>query len=113
LEPTAMDRECLEAVRGILLELPAVREGKMFGAPSFFVGRKLFACVLEGVVGFKVPQEQARRMLDKPQFAPFQPYGKRRMREWVQFTCVATGLLAEYEDALLSAYEYVAGNGDQ
>ena len=77
------------------------------------VGRKLFACVLEGAVGFKVSEEKAKRLLDDPRFAPFQPYGKSRMREWVQFSCATPGSLAQHEDVLLSAYEYVSGKGDQ
>lgn len=112
MSPEASDQECLEALRAQLAGLPGVREGKMFGFPAFFVGKKLFACVYGDVVGFKVPEDLARRLLEDPRFAPFQPRGRQRMREWVQFPCAPHAEIEDYQEVLLASYEHVGSGGD-
>jgi hypothetical protein len=112
MDAIASDQECLEALRAQLAGLPGVREGKMFGFPAFFVGKKLFACVYGDVAGFKVPEDLARRLLEDPRFAPFQPRGRQRMREWVQFPCAPHEEIESYQEALLASYEYVGSGGD-
>ena len=109
-DPKNPDPACEEALRDILLRLPGVREGKMFGVPGFFVGRKLFACIFGDVVGIKIPEEMAERLLADPRFEPFTPYGKAKMREWVQFACGPADGLDAHEDVLLAAYEFVAAS---
>ena len=67
----------------LLLGHPAVRPGKMFGFPAYYAGRKLCICLSEEGVGVKIPEQTAVRLLkEDPQVVPFQPYGKRKMREW-------------------------------
>jgi hypothetical protein len=69
----------------LLLDLPQIRPGKMFGFPAYFVGRKLCICLYEQGVGIKLPERSASGLLERDQNAvPFQPLGKPRMREWVQ-----------------------------
>lgn len=68
----------------LLLHLPGVAAGKMFGYPAYYVHGKLFACVYGDGVGLKVPEETARTLLELAHVAPFQPMGKPKMREWVQ-----------------------------
>lgn len=68
----------------LLLHLPGVRAGKMFGYPSYHVHRKLFACVYGDGVGVKVPEKIANSLLAQAHIVPFQPMGKPNMREWVQ-----------------------------
>jgi hypothetical protein len=103
------DERCAATLRELLVGLPGVREGKMFGWPAFFVGRKLFACLFGEVVGVKVPADLAERLLGDQRYAPFRPYGTRTMREWVQFPAPLPETIAEHEDTLLAAYEFVAG----
>ncbi len=112
MSPEAGDQKCLEALRAQLVGLPGVREGKMFGVPAFFVGKKLFACVYGDVVGFKVREDLARQLLEDPRFAPFQPRGRQEMREWVQFSCAPHKEIEGYQDVLLAAYEFVGSGGD-
>lgn len=70
---------------GMLLGHPAIRPGKMFGFPAYYAGRKLCICLYEEGVGVKVPEQTAARLLkEDPNIIPFQPYGKRKMREWIQ-----------------------------
>lgn len=68
----------------LLLSLPGVVAGKMFGYPAYYVNRKLFACVYGDAVGVKVREELAKILLLEDHVVPFQPIGKVRMREWVQ-----------------------------
>ena len=68
----------------LLLHLPNVAPGKMFGYPAYYVNRKLFACMYGNGVGVKVPEELAENLLTEEHIIPFQPMGKPRMREWVQ-----------------------------
>ena len=74
----------LIALRRLLADRKDVREGRMFGYPAFFVGRRLFACVYGDGIGIKVPVGLAARLLQRPDTEPFRPYGKSTMREWIQ-----------------------------
>jgi hypothetical protein len=68
----------------LLLHLPHVTAGKMFGYPAYYVYGKLFACVYGEGVGIKVPEDVAIQLLSRENVVPFQPMGKPKMREWVQ-----------------------------
>ena len=68
----------------LLLSLPGVTAGKMFGYPAYYTNKKLFACVYGDGVGVKIPAALAEQLLERPQVVPFQPLGKSWMREWVQ-----------------------------
>lgn len=72
------------ALRALLEKHSVVHEGRMFGHPAWFVGRRMFACVYGDGVGIKVPSVVAAELLTRSDIVPFQPYGKARMREWVQ-----------------------------
>jgi hypothetical protein len=110
MSPVENDHRCLQVLRDLLLGLPGVREGKMFGFPALFVGKKLFACVYGDVVGFKVPEDLARQLLEDPRFAPFQPRGRQSMREWVQFPCAPYEEIDDCQEVLLASYEYVGSS---
>jgi hypothetical protein len=68
----------------LLLALPGVTAGKMFGYPAYYIVKKLFACLYGDGVGLKVPAPLAAQLLERQEVVPFQPLGKPRMREWVQ-----------------------------
>lgn len=71
----------------MLLGHPAVRAGKMFGYPAYYVGTRLCISLYENGVGLKLPEATVQRLLaSDPAITPFQPMGRRRMREWVQIT---------------------------
>ena len=69
---------------GMLLQIPEVTSGKMFGYPAYFVRGKLFACVYGEGVGIKIPQTTAGELLKNAHIVPFQPMGRAIMRQWVQ-----------------------------
>jgi hypothetical protein len=69
----------------MLLGHPHVRAGKMFGFPAYYAGKKLCVCLYEQGVGVKLPERSAAKLLESdPNVVPFQPMGRRKMREWVQ-----------------------------
>jgi hypothetical protein len=69
----------------MLLGHPAIRPGKMFGFPAYYADKKLCICLYEEGVGVKIPEQTAVRLLKEDRnVIPFQPYGKRKMREWIQ-----------------------------
>jgi hypothetical protein len=68
----------------LLLRIPGVVAGNMFGYPAYYVNAKLFACVYGEGVGVKVPEEVATKPLSRRHIVPFQPLGRPRMREWIQ-----------------------------
>ena len=81
----------------LLLENPFIRPGKMFGFPAYYVGRKLCICLYEQGVGIKLPEKTALNILETdPNAIPFQPYGKRKMREWVQIDLKVSTDYKEY-----------------
>ena len=101
-----------EILDTLLLLIPGVRAGKMFGYPAWFVGRKLFACVYEEGVGIKVPEELAKELLSRPDVIPFRPMGKPKMRNWVQ---INHGKSEEYRDdaeVFHAAVRFVAEMGE-
>ena len=68
----------------LLLNIPSMVEGKMFGYPAYYVNEKLFACIYGDGVGVKVPEAVASKLLSKKHGVPFRPLGKPKMREWIQ-----------------------------
>ena len=70
----------------LLLRRRGVRGGNMFGHPAYYVNDKLFACVYGQAVGLKVPETFASELIGNGRAVSFQPYGKRKMREWIQLS---------------------------
>lgn len=68
----------------LLLTIPNVVEGKMFGYAAYYVNRRLFACIYGEGVGVKVPEAVASKLLTEKHVVPFQPLGKPKMKEWIQ-----------------------------
>lgn len=74
----------IERLDALLLRAPGVRRGRMFGHPAYYVKGRMFACVYGDVVGLKLPEQAAAALVARGDAQPFQPHGKRRMREWIQ-----------------------------
>lgn len=97
-----------EALDGLLLEIPGVKPGKMFGFPAYYVNGKMFACVYEDGVGVKVPAALAAELLGQPGIAPFVPLGRREMKEWVFILRENAGDFAGDLGTLEASFTYVA-----
>lgn len=82
----------------MLLGHPAIRPGKMFGFPAYYADKKLCMCLYEEGVGLKVPEQTARKLIQADaNVIPFQPYGKRKMREWIQINLDRSEGYREYQ----------------
>lgn len=90
----------------LLAAFPEVREGRMFGHPAWFVGRRMFACVYGDGVGLKLPAAEVATLLAAPEIVPFQPYGKARMREWLQINRIRAADYRQDVDKFARAVRY-------
>ena len=92
----------------LLLGHPLVRSGKMFGFPAYYARKKLCICLYEQGVGIKLPAQSAARLLatDK-NVTPFQPYGKARMREWVQINLSRAEDYRQYRAVFDESIQYL------
>jgi hypothetical protein len=82
----------------LLLGKPHVQPGKMFGFPAYYAGKKLCICLYEQGVGIKLSEQSAVKLLASDRNAvPFQPMGRRKMREWVQINLSRSEEYRRYE----------------
>ncbi len=73
-----------KAVDSLLLRLPLVTPGKMFGYPAYYINKKMFACIYEEGVGIKIPADLVKELIGKKGILHFQPLGRAIMKEWIQ-----------------------------
>jgi len=106
VKPVA-NKEHKTVLDSLLLGLPDVSPGKMFGFPAYYVNRKMFACIYGDGVGVKVAEELANVLLEKEHIVPFHPMGKPRMREWVQINRARSEDYALDMDVFRAAADYV------
>ena len=66
----------------------------------------MFACLYEGKIGLKVPEEIANKARETEEIADFRPHGKPKMREWIEFDFHSKKELNLYENLIVSAIEY-------
>lgn len=97
---------------GVVTELSySIREGKMFGCPALYVGRKMALCVYEDCIGMRVPEDIAIRAKSLHRAVPFTPYGKKPMREWIAVE--PTDDLKEFSDLFSAALSFAEHNNDK
>lgn len=75
-----------DTLDSMLLDMPQVKPGKMFGYPAYYVNGKMFACVYEDGVGLKVPESMVHDLVGEKGITYFQPLGRKQMKEWIQIT---------------------------
>jgi hypothetical protein len=86
-----------------------VREGRMFGCPAVYHGRKMAACVYGEQIGLRVPEAIAADSIRAGRATAFRPYGKPAMREWIQIN-PRHSKLAAYRDLLGAAIAFAEAN---
>ena len=92
----------------LLLDHPNLRSGKMFGFPAYYAGKKLCICLYEEGVGVKLPEKSAVRLLEEDgNISPFQPFGKPRMREWIQINLKCSEDYRHYKSVFDESIHYV------
>lgn len=92
----------------LLLNMPSVVEGTMFGYPAYYVNGKLFACIYGEGIGLKVPEEVANELLVEEHVVPFQPLGKPKMREWIQINRARSDDYRKDVDIFRTSVEFVS-----
>ena len=92
----------------LLLNMPGVEEGKMFGYAAYYVNGKLFACIYGEGVGVKVPEAVASKLLLKKHIVPFQPLGKPKMPEWIQINRAKSADYRKDINIFRSSVEFVS-----
>lgn len=98
----------------LLLGHPLVRPGKMFGFPAYYAGKKLCICLYEQGVGVKLPEENANKLLETdPNVVTFQPFGKPKMREWVQINLSHSEDYRQYRSAFDLSIRHVLAQQDK
>ena len=108
MAPSSYREDVRAALDGLLLRLPMVEAGKMFGYPAYYVKGKLFACVYGAGVGLKVPKQVAKELLEKAAIIPFQPMGRNPMREWIQINRESAEDYVDDIEILETSANYVA-----
>jgi len=92
----------------MILGNPRVRAGKMFGFPAYYAGKKLCICLYEQGVGIRLPEQSAAKLLaSDTNTVPFQPMGRRKMREWVQINLSRSEDYRKYESLFGESIRHV------
>jgi hypothetical protein len=92
----------------LLLDHPLVKPGKMFGFPAYYVGKKLCICLYEQGVGVKLPEQSAAMLLQADHnVVPFQPFGKPKMREWIQINLSRSEDYRQYKSVFDESIHYL------
>lgn len=92
----------------LLLQIPGVVSGTMFGYPAYYTGRKLFACIYGEGVGIKVPADLADSLVGQKGIVRFQPLGRKPMKEWIQITRERSEDYRKDQEILKVSIEYVS-----
>jgi hypothetical protein len=98
----------------LLLNLPQVRSGKMFGFPAYYVGKKICICLYGQGVGVKLPEPSAKKLLELDQnVIPFQPYGRQKMRLWVQINLTRSEDYRQYMPVFEESIQHVLAEAQE
>jgi hypothetical protein len=107
------NQEHKKVLDSILLKLPGVVSGKMFGFPAYYVRKKLFVCVYENGVAVKIPELKAKELIGKEGITPFQPMGRAKMKEWIQINRETSQDYNEFQDLFNISIKFVSSLADK
>ena len=86
-----------------LAQLPNIKRGKMFGAPTIYVNGNAFASYFHGSMVFKLTGTDHAQALTLQDAALFDPSGMGRpMKEWVQLLAVHRDQWEQWAESALS-----------
>jgi hypothetical protein len=97
-----------EVLDEVLLQIPGVVGGMMFGYPAYYTNRKLFACIYEEGVGLKVPEKVAESLVGRKGIVRFQPKGRKPMKEWIQINRKRSEDYRRDQEILKISIDYVS-----
>ncbi len=85
---------------------------KMFGFPSFAVGKKLFASVYGPGISLKLPAELVAERVGRDNCHPFRPYGMSVMRQWLALVIDPCDL-PRFHDLIETSIAFVSLGGER
>jgi TfoX/Sxy family transcriptional regulator of competence genes len=94
----------------MLLAIPGVEAGKMFGHAGYKTNDKVFAIVWGDAVAIKVGQEAASELVSEPHISQFEPRKGQAWKEWVSLARDEPEGFAGDEALFLKAVEYIHEN---
>ncbi|NDJ54518.1 MAG: TfoX/Sxy family protein [Chloroflexi bacterium] len=92
---------------GVILKIPGVIEGKMFGYMGYKVNGKMFALLCGNGIAVKLPKERVASLLERSDAKPFEPKEGNVWKEWVLIEPADPNKLANEEALYLESVEYV------
>jgi hypothetical protein len=108
MSPPVYNPKHKEVLDSVLLQMPGVVAGTMFGYPAYYINKKLFACLYEEGVGIKVPAKVADSLVGQKGIVRFLPKGRKPMKEWIQINHERSEDYRIDEEILKISVEYVA-----
>ena len=101
------DPDHKQTLDALLLDLPGVTPGQMFGHPSYKILGKIFVSLMENGITLKLPEDRVQELLHEPHMAPFAPMGNP-MRQWVLIEVADAADYAQYHAYFEEALQFVA-----
>ncbi len=108
MSTATFNRKHKEVLDSVLLQIPGVVAGTMFGYPAYYTNRKLFACIYGDGVGIKVPEKVAVSLVGRQGIVRFQPMGRKPMKEWIQINRKRSEDYRMDQEILKVSIEYVS-----
>ena len=103
----AIDEEVRAALDGHLLPWQGVAARRMFGRVAYTVNRKMFAVLMEGVLGMKLTDDLRPRALSLAGVSPFRSPSGGPFGQWVQFVILLDDDVPAVLPWVEAAYGYV------
>jgi hypothetical protein len=97
-------------IDSFLLGLPGVSTGKVFGLHCYKIENSVFATFCDGGIGIKLPEARVQELVDKPDFGPFQPFGRNRGPQFVQINHHDSEMYRNDKELFLESMAYVAAS---
>ena len=104
----AVDMEVQQGLDGLMLPWRSVTSRSMFGGVCYMVDGKMFAALMEGMVGMKLPDELRDRALTMAGVSPFRGPLGRPFGRWIQFVILMEEDVSSVAPWLEAAHSHVA-----
>ena len=104
----AVDEEVKVALDGHLLTWKDVTSRRLFGGVSYMARGKMFAVLMEGVLGMKLSDELRAQALTLAGVSPFRSPSGGRFGQWVQFVLIMGEDVPAVIPWVEAAHDYVA-----
>ena len=102
-----VDEEVKGALDAHLLSWKDVTSRQMFGGVAYMAQGKMFAVLMEGVLGMKLPDTFREQALTLAGVSPFRSSSGRQFGSWVQFVLLLGEDVRAVGPWLEAAYNYV------